>query len=57
MNFRVVPLPVSVNASNTTENTGMGIGKYQSEHQPIPCDLLVAKRYPATSQLAQFSVV
>ncbi len=52
---RVVPIaiPVSENASNTAENAGICLGEYTNLcTDPVPCDLLAVKRYPATSQLA-----
>ncbi len=46
---RVVPIPVSENASD--------IDKYASLcTYSIPCDLLTAKQYPATSPLAQLAL-
>ncbi len=47
-----MPIPVSESASDITENAGIGISEYASLcTNPIPCDLLAAKWYPATSQL------
>ncbi len=34
------------------KNAGIGVGEYPGLYtNPVLCDLLVAKRYPATSQL------
>ncbi len=52
---RVVPIqiPVLQNLSNTAESAGISIIKYISLcTDPIPCCLLAAEQYPATSQLA-----
>ncbi len=48
----LIPMPVSENAFKAAKNAG--IGKYTSLcTNPIPCDLLAAQLYLASSQLAQ----
>ncbi len=53
--YRGVMIPTSVleNVSDSTKNAGIRIDRYTSLCTDlIPCDLLAAKKYQATSQLA-----
>ncbi len=53
MTAKVVPTPilVSEDCSDTAEML-LSVLTRTSACEPIPCDLLTAKQYPATSQLA-----
>ncbi len=56
----VVPILISVseNAADNTENAGIGIAEYASLcTNQVSCNLLAAKRYPTTFQVAQLALL